>query len=42
MIIKPSPGQAVGAFGAWRPQVPHFRLAVMEVIDSFQANPPSA
>jgi hypothetical protein len=42
MIIKPSPGQAVGAFGAWRSQVPRFRLAVTEVIDSFQANPPSA
>jgi hypothetical protein len=42
MIIKPSPGRAVGAFGAWRPEVRRFRLAVTEVIDSFQANPPSA
>ncbi len=42
MIIKPSPGQAVGAFGAWRPEVTRFRLAVTEVIDSFQANSPSA
>lgn len=42
MIIKPTPGQAVGAFGAWRPDVPRFRLAVTEVINSFQANSPSA
>jgi hypothetical protein len=42
MVIKPSPGQAVGAFGAWRPEVPRFRLAVTEVIGSFQANSPPA
>jgi hypothetical protein len=41
-IIKPSPGQAVGAFGAWRPEVPRSHVAVREVIDSFQANRPSA
>ena len=41
-IIKPSPGRAVGAFGAWRPGVPRSHVAVREVIDSFQAFRPSA
>jgi hypothetical protein len=41
-IIKPSSGQAVGAFGVWRAGVPRLHVAVREVIDSFQANPRSA
>lgn len=41
-LIKPSSGQAVGAFGAWRAGVRRLHVAVREVIDSFQANPSSA
>jgi hypothetical protein len=41
-IIKPSPGQSVGAFGAWRPGVARSQVAVREVVESFQANRPSA
>ena len=37
VIIKPSNGHAVGAFGAWDSRARRARLAVQEVIDSFEA-----